>query len=185
LAKKRLILRKETAALFILFIMVFSVFAIWKTSQENKEEHNGFDFTLTQNGWTTIINKQQFLFNYLPKDLEDLNSTPILITTPKVYVTYNPENKGLDKSYTLEYLRSLFYQNNIRPVLSCTQEKDCPEQLPIIDCDNAEADVVLIQSGDESKIFKQGKCFIIQSEDNSDLTVLRERFVYSFLKVMD
>lgn len=168
----------------MLIVLVLSVFGVWTMSRTNKEEYNGIDFTPTENGWFTIINNQQFLFNYLPQDLEDVNSTQIAILGNKVYLTYDPEDKEIEKTYTLNYLSSLFYQNNIRTVLSCTKEKDCPEELPIVNCDEATADIVLIRSGNESKIFKENKCYIIQSQDSEYLTLLRERFVYQFLDVM-
>jgi len=165
--------------------MVLSVFGMWKASGTNEEEYNGFKFIPSQNGWDVTINNQKMVFNYLPKDIEMMNSTPISITGQKIYLAYDQEDKELDKSFTMNYLASLFYQNNIRPQFSCIKEKACPDnELPLVNCDDASAEVILIRSGNESKIFKQNMCYIIQSQNNYDLTVLRERFVYQFLGVM-
>ncbi len=185
LRKKRLIFRKETMAIFIVLIMILSVFGMWQASQSNKEEYNGYEFVATENGWTTTINNQQFLFNYLPQDLEEINSTQIQISGNKVYIAYDPDDKELEKQFTMNYLAALFYQNNVRPVFSCTKEEGCPDdEFPITTCDDASVNVVLIRSGNESKISKQDMCYIIQSPTDADLTVLRERFVYDFLGIM-
>ncbi len=189
MGKKRLILRKENVALFILIIMVFSVFGMWKASQANTVEYNGFEFILTQNGWLTTINDKQYFFNFLPNELEQINSTPIDLNGPKVYIAYDSKDKGLEKTNTINYLGSIIFQKGIRVVLSCTDEENCPDdEWPIVKCDDASADVILLKANhedNESKIFKQDKCYVIQAGNNFDLSLLREKFAYSLLKIIE
>ncbi len=183
--KKRLILKKENAALFILILMVLSVFGMWQASQANEKEYNGFKFKGSQSGWVLKVDGNKYLFNYLPQQVEHLNSSGVSILGPKVYFGIDPEQKGVEQGYILDYLGNIVSSKNIRPVLSCTQEKECPnDNWPIVNCDNAEAEVIMIKQGNESKIFKQNKCYIIQAKMDGDLGLLRERFVYDFLGVI-
>lgn len=171
--------------MFILIIMVLSAFGMWEASRSNKEEYNGFEFTLTENSWLTEIAGKQYAFDYLPSELEQLNVTKVAVSGEKVYIAYDPEDKAFDKTYAINYIGSLFYQKNIRPVLACTKEKDCPAELPIVACDTASADVIFIRSGNETRISKDFRCYIVQAKDNLDLGMLRQRIAYSVLGVMD
>ncbi len=156
-------------AIFIVFIMVTSVIGFMYSPKEkdslneNSFDYNGFNFELaTNNKFITSINGNQIIFDNDPRTLEDIKLPDFQITQEKVYLIFNPEEKDDNLDYSISKLYYTLQVKGIRAVLACSKEKDCPNNLPIKDC-NSES--FYFKKSNLTNIYKQDKCIIIQGDN--------------------
>ena len=100
MARRKTINKKVLMSIFIVAIMVLSVFGFMMSYQTNQRdklaEYNGFEFSRTQSGLMTEIDGKEMYFNYYPGDLAELSfpeDAGLILADSKVfYVTYDPNS---------------------------------------------------------------------------------------------
>jgi len=171
-------------SLIILAVMVLSVLGVYVgTPEENIVEYNGYRFFPAGTGWQVKINNEQYQFRYLPEDLQNfpLGNIPL---GEKIYLAYDPTAKNITTTDAMGFVGNLFRKVGSRAVISCIQEKGCPDDLPVVDCETANANVLFFRSAEEMGAIRDKQCIIIQAPTSADLYKAVEKMGYQLLGVM-
>lgn len=185
--------KKTIVSLFIAMLMILSVagFLLSETDSGQtlfyKEKHK---FIKLQQGYRTKIDGKDFIFNYYPSQLEDINAPqflPVAFNGVKVVsITYEPRSQIKEIMAELQYFdEGFFNQFDIFVQRGVTEKTE--ESLDVLDCTNATQEVPLIRftEGNETKIEQKERCIILQAQTSNEMVRAHERFLYSYLKVMD
>jgi hypothetical protein len=159
------------------------------TKEEGKVEYNGFSFMRVNDQWLLKGGGQDYYFQYMPRDLENLTSPgeieldiPNNLGVAKIYLGFQPKDE-INADKVINLLGYVFYNNyGIVPQKACTIERDCPD-IPIINCD--EKTGIIIISGEENSYTRDEKCLIMTATDNQELEKLTERLIYNLLGIMN
>lgn len=171
----------------IIFIMVFSLFAIGLGSDDENYsgenlEYNGFNLTNIQGVWYLDLLGIRFGFEYSPVELESLESVDLSSErfSGRSYVVFDPEQFS-EASLEINRLRGFLMIMNDVVSPACIKEEGCGD-LPIVDCED---DVlkVFIRNGENSSISKEGSCIVLDSKYGEEQLVIN-RFMYGILGVM-
>lgn len=171
-------------ALMIILVMVSSVLVYWSEEQddgENSIEYNGLFFQRVQGGWITRINNQQILFEYQPIEVANISSVFFNLNElgKEVYILVNPAEKSFN-DYDVSKVKALLNYFGKSGFFSCTNDENCGD-LPVIKCDE-NLDIIYLKNGDEDKIYKDGNCLVLQSEEHSRKTI--SFFMYKLFGVI-
>ena len=171
---------------FIVVLMIGSVLALYASpysDRTSKARYNGFDFILTEQGWTVWLANQPVPFTYLPFDLENLTLPGnINRDAEKVYIV--AENKDdLNSDYALRRIKSVLYIfTKMRFVDACITEKNCPEEMPVIKCDEISSQAIVFAAGNETRSYKDYQCLVFQfrtfNQDQNASNSTADRDVY-------
>tara|TARA_Y100000034_G_C6693043_1_gene305244 strand:+ start:78 stop:542 length:465 start_codon:yes stop_codon:yes gene_type:complete len=134
--------------LFIVFLMISSTIGFMYSS-DNSKKYNGHSFTLTDNGWTTFVNKQYWSFDYLPKEVIDVNVN--LDRDVLIYVEDNQYFYELSNKFALLGI--------------------IVDRADIITC-NSEKSVLVFNEMNDNKIYKEDNCFYFEGNINKLIDAL-------------
>src|SRR3989338_1739520 len=179
---------------FIVVLMIGSVLALFATpfgETTVKAKYNGFDFVRTQQGWTVWLGNQPISFAYLPFDLENITLPgEINREAEKIYLVAE-DDEQLNTQYQFTRMKSiLYYFTKMRVVDACLQEEGCPEEMPLIRCDELTAQALVFNAGNDTRRYKDFQCLVFEfksqeSEDtnktintNTDLDMVTEKIIY-------
>jgi len=177
--------------LFVVFILVTSMFGYMFGSSKTRVDYNNHKFYQTETG-NYILNSENIRieFNNFPENLEWINATSgisTIFSTPMIYTTSNPEssqkNTIAEISFNLGQL--LEETNQIYILNSFTSEGD--HTLPIVTCANAtfSVPVIEIKKSNSTEIIKEGTCVILKARNRQEMFMAYERLVYIILGVME
>lgn len=186
---------------FIVVLMIGSVLALFATpfgEKTVKAKYNGFDFVRTQQGWTVWLGSRPVSFAYLPFDLENITLPgEINKEAEKIYFVGEDDDE-LNSQYHITRIKSIvYYFTKIRFVDACLKEPDCPEEKPIIRCDELSAQAIVFRTGNETKNYKDFQCLIFEFKaqesgdtnktisTNTDLEMTTEKIIYKILGIMN
>jgi len=178
--------------IFIAFIMISSVFAIifsGYNQQTTSLKYNDIKFTRENNQWSTNINNQKLLFNYLPTEVEQINLGPDVIfalsNKPEIDTT-SEINDTFKEEIALAQYNMVLALNNlniyIRPGLTTNNTFN----LPIITCEDASLAVPIIyfKQSNQTKITLENNCIIAEAKNNIDILRIKDRILYSILGII-
>ena len=153
--------------IFIVFIMITSaigfVYVNPKDNNTNSFDYKGFKFYLTNNAkYQVDVNNKQFIFDYLPNDLTNIEIPNFNLQNEKYYLLMNYTEKDSNLDYNLNKLGYSLNLISKRTNLACINEKECNQELPIKDCGD---DAFYIKKNNINKVYLQDKCIIIQGDD--------------------
>jgi hypothetical protein len=155
--------------IFIVFIMVTSAIGfIYSPSENNDLNENSFDYKgfqfgiTTNNKFITDINGNQIIFDNDPRNLENINLPNFQITQEKVYLIFNPEEKDDSLQYSISKIYYTLQIKGIRGVLACSTEKDCPNELPIKNCDS---ESFYFKKSNLTNLYKEDKCIVLEGDN--------------------
>lgn len=170
--KKESKLKKFILPLFIVFIMVFSIFGYMANRSDDSEkiQYKGYKFIKTDQGWVTYKDDKKIIIQNNPLDLE-IQEPKItfqeLSSAQKIYLTFNPEEN------LYQAINSFIQQ--IKPLLgtftqACTKDVSKCSDLPIKTCSDAtdSIKIIQIQEKEPTKLEYNNNCLIIQGK-NEDL----------------
>ena len=177
---------KSRIGLFIVgglvLIMIISVFTIGLGSevQNEKLEYNGFE--LFNNGGLWMIKGTQYGFEYGPNDLENIPSIDLGVEPliGKIYMVFDPDEFSTDSREILR-IRQFLTSKGVISSSACIKEEGC-EDIPIIKC-NETNKIIYLKNGNETKIYKDDNCIILESKIGEEPLVIN-RFMYGVLGVM-
>lgn len=172
---------------FIIIVMVASTigFALIQGVQESSstKEYNGFKFYRTQTEWFTRIDNQKFGFRYLPGELENISIGTINTGIKKIYLVYDPLDEELNKDYFYRRVGGILNYVGMTPQLACDKDEECPD-IPIRDCKES-FNMIYLKQNNESRVYNEDNCLVIQAENNVELDKISERLIYKLLGIMD
>ena len=154
---------------FIVLIMISSVIGFIYSPQDNQTlnqnsiSYKGFNFEqTTDNRYVVKINENQVIFDNNPNSLENIILPNIQITQDKIYLIFNPEEKDSNLDYSIAKLYYTLQIKDIRPVLACSKEENCPNEFPIKDCSN---EAFYFKKSNITNIYKDSNCIVLQGDN--------------------
>ncbi len=145
---------------------------------------------------TTFFQGKEYIYSFRnhPKDLEDLSFEPDLYNFLKnnkiTYVTGDVElgnmTSGTAVLSALSFEQIMTSQEGIYNFnITNTYTTYVRDTLPVITCVNvsSEIGVIYLKLGEESKVYAENKCIIIQGRGGNGLLRASEKFAYSLLGV--
>jgi hypothetical protein len=187
--KKKKVSKELLWGSFIAVIMISSTIGfIYSGGSSDYTYKEKFKFKATETN-TFIYKdavKQEFVFSYLPPQLEDLNLST-KIAPPMLYLSFDPNSSNLDVIELMRFeLAEDFAKLNIY-VVQGFSFNDSTYNLPIIDCRNATVmtPVIIFSSSNDTRITEEDGCLVFEAKDRPDIVRLKERLLYSALGVME
>ena len=175
--------KKLLMSSFIVFIMFGSILGyglIYAGSSTKRNvqnvEYNGYEFVKDGDFWVTNVNDQPFLFQYTPKQVENINFDAFTINNEKVYIAYDPE-ENVEFTLPFNKISAVLTPFNVRSVRACINNK-C-EGLPLVSCDN-ENPVIYLKNSPETRIYTDQNCIVLEG----DTAMASDRLNFAFLGVI-
>ena len=168
--------RKLFLPLFVVAIMISSTIGFMGGESYDSEHYGDYTFTKVNTGWVTYIEGKQYLFDYLPGDLEDMDYDLGHIDLTNLYIAYTPSELNDDMNYAISKLRNFLAYRGEFSQIACLGEENCPD-IPVVSC---ESDNVIGFINGEEKIYKVDKCTYV----SGDFIKSVNRICYDILGVM-
>jgi hypothetical protein len=182
---------------FIVFCMVFSIFAIIIDNQDSGMSYNKHSFLTTDYGYKTKISGKYMDFYYYPSELERINISRDMIyfikSSKGFAFVFNPNDNVTNNLQYIDVLRyDVQLQFNTSVYFGITQESK-GYTLPVVSCANATADFPFIVIDTDPKA-NDGNTGFTVSEENpycfmmnarlKDLLAAKDRLVYTYYGIM-
>jgi len=176
--------------LFIVFILVTSMFGYMWSGANTKLDYKGFNFVKLESG-SYLLNTagNRIAFNYFPSELEWINASPIipgLFATPMAYVSSDVDNDYIESIAQMKFsfaqimdeTMGMYVQN------SFTSENDF--NLSVVTCKNAtmSVPVIILQRANSTELDTEGSCIKISGKNKQELFMAYERLLYTIFGVM-
>jgi len=182
--------QKVAVSLFILFIMVFSVFGLvlyYTVPPTPPLEYNGFKFTVLQSGFKSKIGGVDRQFLFFPQDIEYVSLSDDVksaLNQPVWTVAYNPQDVRNSTLGEAQYY--LEFHLSDKKIIERALTNVTDESLPQKSCADATESqpVILIEFANETGVFMKNNCVKISSISDMDLFRSVERIIYHVLGVM-
>lgn len=183
--------KKTVVSLFIAFIMVFSIFGFILSSGfgPEKRSYNGFTFLQTQNGWMAKINNERIFFQYLPDEIQiniEDDVKNLLKEAKTLTITYDPQSSDAQllaqiQFYAEDALKKQDKVYIIHALANSTgfdaQESNCKDSTETMP-------VLLLESAENTNIFKNDTCIVAQFGSLYDALQGIEEIIYNLLGVV-
>lgn len=189
--KKKLLSVKNVVSALFIFLMVSSVFGVifyGYAGSVQKEKVNGITFTLTKDGVRASIEDKPFLFQYFPKDVEDIPLSAgahQLLASQALAVTYPPNASAYREMALLQLQLWEFFQSD-RGVYVLTAVTEPQDNLPVVTCANTTAlfPVIEIREGNTTQVRDENNCIIIEADAGYQYDRLYDRIRYDVLGII-
>ena len=163
---------------FIIFMMVLSTLSIWKTDETtNQLKYKNHVFNKQGDQWVSYFNDKPVAFFYNPLELENL-TMPSFTFFDKTYLAYDQHDIETE-SFVIQRAFSILQYSNIRPVLACYSEENCPD-IPIINCTNDNS--LYIKYSNDTNIYIEDKCLVLEGTQDYQLKYL-DKIFYNLLGI--
>ncbi len=181
-----------------------------ETPQIEIREYNGYVFKKYGDIWVTTIKvsdrlkgtetNYEILFHYTPDEVENIPTiknmrnesvTPNLFLDAKqIYLTFDPDSSGEVKSRILQSgvelakVISNIYKKSAKSAV--TKNVSEIPTAPIITCDDIGpfTRVIYLNIGNETKIFSDHGCIVVQGTDGEELLKSAERLTFELLQIL-
>ena len=192
MAKKEKGFRKELIMpLFIVFIMVMSVFGYMWGSGRTKLNYNGFKFYALENGGFMLkMDDYNAAFNYYPSELELVeipSSAKSIFKAPMFYTTsdYNSTFKETIDEVKFNIAQVIGSDSGTFVKNAYTSETEYDTD--VITCADAtpSVPVIYIMRSNSTSITLENSCVTIKAVNRQEMFMASERLVYSILGVME
>ena len=179
--------------IFMAAIMVLSVFGVvffGYNQSPDKVKYNGIPFTRKGSQWSATINSKEAFFDYFPAEVENINISRDIISRlsnkAEIDATYSynatfAEDMAL-AVYGLSQALALHFNTYVRAGFT---EKTI-YKAPIITCANSTAfvPVIYFKSSNETSIYTQDSCIIIESGKGTDFIRIKDRLLYALFGII-
>lgn len=164
--------------IFIIIVMISSVIGFVYTRPSNTNQntnsfnYNGANFNPQQNGGYSVnVNGNNFIFDYLPNELNNIELPDFNLEANKYYLIFNATEYDNNLAYSLNKLGYTLKLLGIMVNTACINEQNCDSNLPIKDCSNY---AFYLKKSNVNKVYLQDKCIILEG-DNLGLSKLVDR----------
>jgi len=198
---------------FIILLLIFGAFIIGVRFIKVQEEapqvevktYNGFVFEKYGNIWVTTIRMSdwlkgterdyEILFHYTPDEVEHIPTiknvrnesvTPnLFLDARKIYITTDPEYPAEVVLSGVE-IAKIIGQVYEKQVKAAVTRPDNRTEAPVITCDDLAnlVRVIDLRLGNETKIFSEHGCIVVQGTDPGELLKAAERLTFELLKIL-
>ena len=138
-------------------------------NSENKQTEKGIDFVRQNEMWSAQIGGQNFLFTYLPSEVENIsvNGSFNLANYSRQVVYFN--SIGIGATEVLDNLGSFI----LRYQQACTE--NCTD-FPVKSCNS---NFIIFENSDETKVYKNQSCVYIAGDEQKGA----DAFLYKILGI--
>ena len=188
------------AVSIFLIIIAITSFLIFRTASE--EDPNNYvynDFRIIKNtdivGYTVVayLDKQQYNLKLRndPPNTENItvegNPRTIILSKPTVYLTMEPNLTSKSVIAALEVANIISRKLGIynKETIGAITRPVPDNPITIATCDNVtlQENVILFRIGDETKVFLEKSCIIVQGTNEWEIIRASDRLVYDILEV--
>ena len=154
-------------AIFIIGIMISSVIGFVyinpNDTNTNSFDYNGFKFSLDANNnrYNVNVNGANFIFDYDPRELNNIELPNFIIRGQKYYILTNTTELDSNLDYSINKLRYNLGLLEILTFPACINEQECNTNLPIKDCDT---DAFYFKKSNINQVSLENKCIIIEGD---------------------
>jgi hypothetical protein len=180
-------------AIFIVFIMVFSIFGFMMNYVFGTGEnftYNDIRFSTTEQGIKAKINGVKYTFIFAPQQVEWISmpeeTAQQLQNTKYIAVTYDPESRFATTIAEAQlYLEQQLSNADIYVERGLTNNTEYPE-IKQITCASAtsEQPVLELRASNSTEIIVEGDCLIANAAEEREIYAISERALYTMLGVM-
>ncbi len=197
----------------IILLLIFGAFIIGVRFIKVQEEapqvevktYNGFVFEKYGNIWVTTIRMSdwlkgterdyEILFHYTPDEVEHIPtiknvrnesiSPNLFLDARKIYITTDPEYPAEVVLSGVE-IAKIIGQVYEKQVKAAVTRPDNRTEAPVITCDDLAnlVRVIELRLGNETKIFSEHGCIVVQGTDPGELLKAAERLTFELLKIL-
>ncbi|MFT4343515.1 MAG: hypothetical protein ACMXYE_02090 [Candidatus Woesearchaeota archaeon] len=187
--KKRLTLMSAA----IIVIMISSGFAIMLYGFEGPstvEHYNGFRFTYTTEGISVKVNNNNYFFDWLPQDVDELNvdqnAINLVRNAQALTATTDIDTPFLqDLAVASFMINEVFSKDNKWVMNAYTEETG---EMPTATCADATSDIPVLEFREAilaPLIRTEGNCIILEYDSASNLQRLTHNFLYQYLGIIE
>ena len=177
-------------AFFIAFIMVGSILGIVMSDRgSNQFKYKDIKFRQGADGWSTVINNRELMFNYFPSDVEQINLssdiTTLLVNKPEIDTTSVVNDTFSEEIALAQYNMNLVLKNlNVYLRRGFTTANIF--NLSVITCEDATfaVPVVYFKQSNQTKIDLDDNCIIAEARNNIDVLRIKDRLLYSMFGII-
>ncbi len=161
--------------IILIFVMLGSVFGIivgsFEKEDNSKINYNGFEFAKQNNRWILNIGNFNFIFQYNPYQVEEINSENLKYLdnyyNKPLYIS-SESNEAISEIYiNLKQIAQ-------RIQFACINEKECEGDLPVKTCED---NFIIIKKGNSSEIVQDENCVFIKGAEEN-LTEISDEFLF-------
>ena len=174
---------------FIVFIMVFSVFAIMLRGDSGiSTKYNGHKVKPIQDGYEITAGNIKIYTGYHPEQMEDLNVAVINqydLLGKKAVLAFDPNQSNPQYSdYARFQLAKFFEELGIKSSSGVTIENST---MPYVNCDTLDENsfAVLFLEGNETKITIKENCYTLEAAYPQEMIRVENRFKLAISGVMN
>lgn len=170
-------------------IMVLSTLQFWIDNQDMGVSYDRFEFTTdpATRMFVLHIKDMKYSFYSFPSEIDHYKLNPqaakILRESQLIVVTFNPEMGNLD---LVEQAGYDIMKYTGKSVMAVTKNVSEYSAFPVYTCADAQVHVpvVFLNISDNASIEMKGSCIVLNA-NNSEILLLRDRLLYSYLGVID
>jgi len=192
---------KMMVVVFLILLVIFFVFWGINKSKASKYsfEYNGINFKMTQFGYDVefYVNEGEFpvvmSVRNDPRELEDISIGDVKHLVEKkeqIYIAIDPYDNLTGKTTVAALEINYFIDNPYLygiPVNSAfLKEFDDMENQTIKTCEDSfgNTTVVWLRVGDETGVFEEDGCLVVQGSDESEIIMAADRLVLTLVGIM-
>ena len=177
---------------FMAFIMIGSVFGViffGFATGGTSLKYNDLKFVRKGNVWTTNINGKDAIFSYFPAEVEliEVKSEIIDMLRNKIEIDVTADaNDTFIQSIALAQFQMKSTLGNFNVFVRDGSTTQNSFNMPIITCDDATqiVPVIYFKEGNETKIYFNESCIIVEADDNVDFIRAKDRIVYGMFDII-
>jgi hypothetical protein len=183
--------KKVWISIGIAIIMTSSILGyMFGTNSSNTYKYNKTTFYQKNSAWATKINNVEYQFDNFPDTLDYINVSPDVLSkiksTFQLDLTYDmndSHNQDLALAqHDIEVALTEYNNMYVRNAVTAANKYN----LPVITCKNATAavPVIYIRVGNETRIYSENSCIIVQGKDSLDVLRVKDRLLYGVLGII-
>lgn len=186
--------KRNVMGLFIIFLMVSSILAIWQGGTDTPElpQYNTYTFSIRGEYILTEIEGNEVTFRYHPQDLERISvgddTRAWLKRAVRYHITFDPEDAWVQY---IDILRMDIAANNFlekfnRQFSDATTQPSTVYTLPLITCQNATdtQPVLYFKKSNITTLTREGNCLLVEAATPEDLLKAKDVLIYMITGVI-
>ena len=197
---------------YLILVIVFGgILAVIKLNPPEIDDspeiktYNGFVFEKEGNIWkTNFVVEDKFkgwkrtyllLFHYTPDEVENITtmrnskgetiSPNLFLNVNKVYITTDPDYPAevILGAVEISKIVGQIYEKDVK---GATTRQDNRTDAPVITCEDisSSARVIRLDIGDQTRIYSDKGCVIVEGTNPSEVVRASERLAYEMLKIL-
>ncbi|MFT4305042.1 MAG: hypothetical protein ACMXX8_03035 [Candidatus Woesearchaeota archaeon] len=175
-----------------IFIMLGGGLGIFASNiglNENVVPYNEHNFELTQRGWQLRLNNERYYFTHHPLEVENINSSNEIFDKLKeknnILLSFDPNSVYFDIiSDSQFYLSEKLSKQGKNIAQGFSNESNY--NVPIINCDNADENtlVILFKDGEKEIIVMEDNCIKAYSSYGEGFPLISNKILFGILNII-